>query len=64
MATTTITNSASNATEAKLELLGAPPSNLPPSLAPDFIAKFPKLSREQAGHLRHFHNLVSQRDGE
>ncbi|KAF6788180.1 hypothetical protein CSOJ01_15052, partial [Colletotrichum sojae] len=64
MATTTITTSASNATEAKLNLLGATPANLPASLAPDFLTKFPKLSREQAGHLRHFHNLVSQRDGE
>lgn len=28
------------------------------------LSKYPKLSREQVGHLRHFHNLVSQLDGE
>jgi hypothetical protein len=28
------------------------------------IAALPKLSREQAGHLRHFHNLASQLDGD
>jgi hypothetical protein len=28
------------------------------------ISKIPKLTAEQAGHLRHFHNLVSQVDGE
>jgi hypothetical protein len=26
------------------------------------ISKYPKLTREQAGHLRHFYNLVSQVD--
>ncbi|KAK1572652.1 uncharacterized protein LY79DRAFT_707471 [Colletotrichum navitas] len=28
------------------------------------LSKYPKLSREQAGHLRHFHNLVSQPDND
>ncbi|EXJ68591.1 uncharacterized protein A1O5_08385 [Cladophialophora psammophila CBS 110553] len=28
------------------------------------ISKYPKLDASQAGHLRHFHNLVSQPDGE
>ena len=28
------------------------------------IASLPKLSREQAGHIRHFHNLASQLDGD
>ncbi|KAG2417528.1 hypothetical protein HFD88_008747 [Aspergillus terreus] len=27
------------------------------------LSRYPKLSREQAGHLRHIHNLVSQPDG-
>jgi hypothetical protein len=28
------------------------------------LSKYPKLTSEQAGHLRHFHNLANQRDGE
>ncbi|PVH90850.1 hypothetical protein DM02DRAFT_678372 [Periconia macrospinosa] len=28
------------------------------------ISRYPKLNRAQAGHLRHFHNLTSQIDGE
>ncbi|TID05029.1 Linalool dehydratase/isomerase [Colletotrichum higginsianum] len=28
------------------------------------LSKYEKLNREQAGHLRHFHNLVDQIDGE
>lgn len=28
------------------------------------LSRYPKLSKEQLGHLRHFHNLVSQVDGE
>lgn len=28
------------------------------------LSKFPKLSREQAGHLRHFHNISTSLDGE
>ncbi|KAJ0321879.1 hypothetical protein COL5a_009063 [Colletotrichum fioriniae] len=31
--------------------------------APD-LSKHPKLTREQAGHLRHFHNLVTQPDND
>ncbi|KAI8675328.1 Ldi domain-containing protein [Fusarium keratoplasticum] len=38
--------------------------SLPRSLNGDFIDKFPKISREEAGHLRHFYNLASQKDGE
>ncbi|GMG32151.1 unnamed protein product [Aspergillus oryzae] len=34
------------------------------NLPADFLAGHDKLSREQAGHLRHFHNLATQRDGE
>ncbi|KAJ4184478.1 hypothetical protein NW759_017021 [Fusarium solani] len=37
---------------------------LPSVLDTAFLERFPKISREQAGHLRHFHNLVSQKDGE
>jgi hypothetical protein len=37
---------------------------LPQKLPSNFLDKFEKLSREQAGHLRHFHNLSTQRDGE
>lgn len=28
------------------------------------LSKYPKLSREQVGNLRHFHNLATQPDGE
>ncbi|KAF8503084.1 hypothetical protein JB92DRAFT_816875 [Gautieria morchelliformis] len=35
----------------------------PPTLASSTIT-LPKLDRQQAGHLRHFHNLASQLDGE
>lgn len=28
------------------------------------LSKYPKLSREQVGHLRHFHNLAAQLDGD
>jgi hypothetical protein len=28
------------------------------------VASYPKLDRKQAGHLRHFYNLVAQPDGE
>lgn len=39
-------------------------STFPQKLDPAFLANYEKLSPEQAGHLRHFHNLASQRDGE
>ncbi|KAM0418627.1 hypothetical protein ACHAPT_012430 [Fusarium lateritium] len=38
--------------------------SLPPNLKDSFLAKFPKLSRAQAGHLRHFHNIATQKNGE
>ena len=28
------------------------------------ISQYPKLDRKQAGHLRHFHNMVTQPDGQ
>ncbi len=37
---------------------------LPRKLEHDFLDKYEKLSWEQAGHLRHFHNLATQRDGD
>ncbi|KAI9729547.1 MAG: hypothetical protein M1834_006743 [Cirrosporium novae-zelandiae] len=37
--------------------------NIPQTL-PFSLDSYPKLSREQAGHLRHFHNLATQIDGE
>ncbi|CAG9978193.1 unnamed protein product [Clonostachys byssicola] len=39
-------------------------ATVPQLLSHDFLTKFPKLSTEQAGHLRHFHNLVAQKDGD
>ena len=36
---------------------------IPSKTAPINIADYPKLDHKQAGHLRHFHNLVSQPDG-
>lgn len=35
-----------------------------PKLPAGFLENISKLSRAQAGHLRHFHNLASQLDGE
>lgn len=32
--------------------------------SPILVSEYPKLDSKQAGHLRHYHNLVSQRDGE
>lgn len=37
---------------------------LPRSWRLVFLEKYEKRSGKQAGHLRHFHNLASQRDGE
>jgi hypothetical protein len=28
------------------------------------LSKYPKLTDAQVGHLRHFHNLVAQKDGD
>jgi hypothetical protein len=38
--------------------------HLPQTLPANFLDDFEKLSPEQAGHMRHFHNLASQLDGE
>lgn len=46
---------------AALQLNAA--SSLPQKLDNRFN-KYPKLSREQCGHLRHFHNIASKLDGE
>ncbi|KIW29624.1 uncharacterized protein PV07_05427 [Cladophialophora immunda] len=51
MATTTTTIS----NTSTLKISAGPPVD---------ISKYPKLNAAQAGHLRHFHNLVSQVDGE
>ena len=51
-----------------LSLNGAPSEQLPASSLPQQLdEKFssePKLSREQCGHIRHFHNLASKLDGD
>ena len=39
------------------------PTTLPTHLVEE-VSKLPKLTKEQCGHLRHFHNLVSQPDGD
>ncbi|KAF8204195.1 hypothetical protein K438DRAFT_1932285 [Mycena galopus ATCC 62051] len=44
--------------------MSAPPNNLPKTLPPGLLAKAPKLSLAQAGHLRHFHNLATAPPGE
>ncbi|ETS74733.1 hypothetical protein PFICI_13217 [Pestalotiopsis fici W106-1] len=36
----------------------------PANLDPDVLSRVPKLSPAQAGHLRHFHNLAGQLDGD
>jgi hypothetical protein len=38
--------------------------DLPQTLPANFLNGLEKLSPEQAGHIRHFHNLASQLDGE
>ncbi|KAF2168807.1 hypothetical protein M409DRAFT_20824 [Zasmidium cellare ATCC 36951] len=35
-----------------------------PAILPFDISTYPKLDHKQAGHLRHFHNLLAQPDGE
>ncbi|KAL3477569.1 hypothetical protein BJX99DRAFT_246137 [Aspergillus californicus] len=42
----------------------APRKNFPSKLPSTTTDKFDKLTPEQAGHLRHFHNLVTQPPGE
>lgn len=39
-------------------------AKLPKDLGSNFLEPFAKLSSEQAGYLRHFHNLATQQDGE
>lgn len=39
------------------------PTSLPSHLVQE-LSKLPKLNQEQCGHLRHFHNLASQLDGD
>ena len=38
--------------------------SLPKRLEPAWEEAYPKLTREQCGHLRHFYNLTTQWDGE
>ncbi|EOD44468.1 putative linalool dehydratase-isomerase precursor protein [Neofusicoccum parvum UCRNP2] len=40
------------------------PGPLPIALPSHILSKFPALTPAQAGHLRHFHNLATQLDGE
>ncbi|KAK5690844.1 hypothetical protein LTR97_012005 [Elasticomyces elasticus] len=40
------------------------PTGHPPSVLSLDLFKYPKLDAKQAGHLRHYHNLVSQPDGD
>ena len=45
--------------------MGSTQTQVPASAeVPIDISTYPKLDLKQAGHLRHFHNLVSQPDGE
>ncbi len=54
--------------EHTLSLNGAPNEQLQASSLPQQLdekfSKEPKLSREQCGHIRHFHNLASKLDGD
>lgn len=45
------------------KLHGSLPDTLPTRYVEE-ISKLPKLTREQCGHIRHIHNLVSQPDNE
>jgi hypothetical protein len=59
MSSTTITATA--AVAASTTLRAASPAA--PTKLPFSIEQLPKLDYKQAGHLRHFHNLVNQLDG-
>src|SRR6201992_419350 len=50
-------------TPLPLSLLPEANDSLPQRLGKRFDA-YPKLSREQCGHLRHFHNIASKPDGD
>lgn len=39
-------------------------ASIPTTTMPVNLSQYPKLTREQAGHLRHFHNLSSAPDGD
>ncbi|CAO2650781.1 Nn.00g020730.m01.CDS01 [Neocucurbitaria sp. VM-36] len=39
-------------------------ATLPQKLEAGFLDQYAKLTREQAGHIRHFHNLVTQKDND
>lgn len=45
-------------------MIETPATRSIPSALPLDLSRYPKLSAAQVGHLRHFHNLASQPDGE
>ncbi|KAL6790330.1 hypothetical protein GGI42DRAFT_347079 [Trichoderma sp. SZMC 28013] len=49
--------------DAQITLSGITSGLFPPQLPPAYT-NLTKLTREQAGHIRHIHNIVSQIDGE
>ncbi|POS74368.1 hypothetical protein DHEL01_v207233 [Diaporthe helianthi] len=60
-----VINSTSTSTAVEPNLTLDTTSSFPPKLAPHILQHFPnKLDRAQAGHIRHFHNLATQLDGE
>lgn len=59
--TTTVTNAPGSEREP-FSLQGS--DTLPECLPASLLQHFPKLTRAQAGHIRHFHNLASLPDGE
>ena len=64
MSTTTSTQTpSSSGGTIRLKGTSEPTNGLPTSVK-ERVAALPKLSLEQAGHLRHFHNLASQLDGD
>lgn len=65
MAATTITQTQNQLVDEKSQItVTGKDSNLASQLPLGFLDKIPKLDQLQAGHLRHFHNLSAQLDGE
>lgn len=60
MSQTTTTSTATRGA-ASTTLRASSPSA--PTKLPFSVEQYPKLDHKQAGHLRHFHNLVTQPDG-
>ncbi|OBT64963.1 hypothetical protein VE03_05645 [Pseudogymnoascus sp. 23342-1-I1] len=64
MATTTVVTQTQPVDDRFQIIVSEEGNNLSSHLPPGFLDKIPKLDQLQAGHIRHFHNLSAQLDGE